>query len=62
MSDIQQCQPDQERPAKSGPNWEDPSVAVGNAPPMSVWPPVVAIIAWLSGIAFLLKMMMERLG
>jgi len=52
-----------ETPVKqSGPDWEDPSIPVGNAPPMPGWPLVAAIVAWTGGIIFLLVMMSERIG
>ena len=62
MTEITENDSRDENDAQSGPNWEDPSVAVGNAPPMAGWPLVVSILAWAGGIVFLLMMMAERLS
>ena len=45
---------------KSRVNWDDPSVPVGNAPPMSRWPLVVTTIVWLAWIVFLIAMLVSR--
>lgn len=57
MSDTNECDDSK----RTGVNWNDPAVAMGNAPPMPGWPLVVSILAWLGGILFLLVMMVERL-
>jgi len=41
-------------------NWDDPSVPVGNAPPMPRWPVVVTAIAWLAWVVFLIAMLVSR--
>ena len=51
-----------EKPTVKGPNWDDPAVAVGNAPPMSSWPLAISLLAWAGGIVFLVAMAMDRLG
>jgi hypothetical protein len=38
-------------------DWEDPKIPVGNAPPLPRWPLVVAGMAWLAWVAFLVVMM-----
>ncbi len=43
---------------KRGVNWEDPSVPIGNAPPLPRWPLVLAGIAWLAWVVFLVVMML----
>ncbi len=37
--------------------WEDPSVPVGNGPPMAKWPVVGFAIAWGAWLVFLFVMM-----
>ena len=49
-----------ENQKKSRVNWDDPSVPVGNAPPMSRWPLVVTAIAWLAWVVFLIAMLVSR--
>ncbi len=46
---------------KRGINWSDPTVPVGDSPPMARWPLVVAGIAWFCGIVFLAAMAVSRL-
>ena len=41
-------------------NWDDPSVPVGNAPPMPRWPLVVSAIAWLAWVVFLIAMLLSQ--
>ena len=38
-------------------NWEDPSVPVGNSPPLPRWPLVMATLAWLAWVVFLVVML-----
>ena len=45
---------------KSRVNWSDPSVPVGNAPPMPRWPVAVTGLAWLAWLIFLMGMLMSR--
>lgn len=45
---------------KSRVNWDDPSVPVGDAPPMPRWPVVVTAIAWLAWVIFLIAMLASR--
>ena len=40
-------------------DWEDPSIPVGNAPPLPRWPLTVAGIAWLAFVVFLMVMMVN---
>ncbi|MEK7731241.1 MAG: hypothetical protein AAB363_05220, partial [Planctomycetota bacterium] len=49
-----------ENQKKSRVNWDDPSVPVGNAPPMPRWPLVVTAIAWLAWVVFLIAMLVSR--
>jgi hypothetical protein len=42
--------------------WDDPSVPVGNAPPMNRWPMFVAGACWLAGVLFLVMMATAKLG
>lgn len=52
----------QDSPPKRAIDWEDPTVEVGNSPPMPGWQLVAACIAWIAGIAFLIAMMISRTG
>ena len=45
---------------KRGINWEDPSIRVGDAPPLPRWPLVVLGVAWLGWIVFLSVMVVSR--
>jgi len=47
-------------PKKSRVNWADPSVPVGNSPPMPRWPVVVTAMAWLAWIVVLIAMLVSR--
>lgn len=49
-----------EVPKKPRVKWDDPSVPVGNAPPMARWPLVVSAIAWVAWIVFLIVMLVSR--
>lgn len=40
-----------------GIDWNDPLVAVGDAPPVSHWPLVVSSMCWLAWVAFLVATM-----
>ena len=42
--------------SRSGRDWDDPAVVVGNAPPRSRWPLVVWTLAWIAWVAFLAAM------
>ena len=41
-------------------NWDDPSVPVGNSPPMPRWPLVVSAMAWIAWVVFLIVMLASR--
>lgn len=45
----------------AGPNWNDPNVPAGDAPPLPRWPLLVASATWSAWMAFLLVMMVMRL-
>lgn len=45
---------------ESGIDWSDPNVPVGNAPPMPLWPALVAGLVWALGIVFLIMMTISR--
>ncbi|MFH1110910.1 MAG: hypothetical protein V1790_17180 [Planctomycetota bacterium] len=47
---------------KSRVNWDDPTVPVGNAPPLPRWPVVVAGLAWLAWLVFLIALLVSRGG
>ncbi len=47
---------------KRGINWDDPSVPIGNAPPLPRWPLVLAAVAWFASVVFLVVMMLGRGG
>jgi len=40
-------------------DWDDPSIPVGDAPPMPCWPVVAFAIAWSGWVAFLIVMMLS---
>lgn len=40
-------------------DWADPNVPVGNAPPLPRWPLIVAGIAWLAWVVFLVVMTVD---
>jgi hypothetical protein len=42
-------------------DWSDPDIPVGNSPPTGPWLLVLAAVAWLSGITFLIVMASWRL-
>lgn len=45
----------------AGPNWNDPNIPAGDAPPLPRWPLLVAGATWSAWMAFLLVMMVMRL-
>jgi hypothetical protein len=49
-----------EQTRKSGVDWADPTVPVGNAPPMPRWPLILAGLAWGLWIVFLVLMTVGR--
>ena len=42
---------------KRGINWADPSIPVGDAPPMPYWPVAVFVAVWVGWIVFLMIML-----
>ena len=40
-------------------DWDDPSIPVGDAPPMPSWPVVTFAIAWGGWVVFLIVMMLS---
>lgn len=40
-------------------DWEDPSVPIGNAPPLPRWPVAVSALVWASWIALLVAMVLS---
>ncbi len=51
--------PESSEPKKSGVDWTDPTVPIGNAPPMPKWPAALSAIAWVGWIAFLVAMLVS---
>ena len=49
-----------ENQKKTRVNWDDPSVPVGNSPPMPRWPLVVSAMAWIAWVVFLIVMLASR--
>ncbi len=47
---------------RRGVDWEDPSIPVGDAPPLPKWPLVLLGVAWLASMAFLALMVVSRGG
>ncbi len=45
---------------KSRVDWGDPTVPVGNSPPMPRWPVVATALAWVAWIVFLIAMLASR--
>lgn len=45
---------------KSGVDWADPEVPVGNAPPLPRWPLVLSALGWIAWLVFLVLMAVER--
>ncbi len=45
---------------KRGVDWEDPTIPVGNAPPLPKWPLMLLGVAWLASMAFLALMAVSR--
>jgi hypothetical protein len=62
MTEITDHDAHDENSLRPSPDWEDPNIPVGNAPPMPAWPLAVSLIAWTGGVVFLLVMMAERLS
>ncbi len=46
---------------RRGPNWEDPTVPVGNAPDGSRLPLLLWALAWVALVAFLIAMRFDAL-
>lgn len=42
-------------------NWEDPSIPVGDSPPLRRWPVVAWSVAWGAWVVFLIWMMLSRI-
>lgn len=40
------------------PDWSDPSIPCGNAPPLPWWPVGLAALVWVGWIGFLIAMVM----
>lgn len=63
----QETQPLTEAPTKgqvvasASPNWNDPNVPTGDAPPLPSWPLLFSVLAWVGWLVFLLVMMVMRL-
>lgn len=49
--------PDEQRKPRI--DWEDPSVPVGNAPPLPRWPLAIVGLAWLVWVVFLAVMLLS---
>lgn len=52
----------QTKTSNDGIDWSDPTIPVGNAPPMARWPMLVTGMAWAAGVAFLVMMAIARLN
>ncbi len=46
-------------PEKGLIDWEDPSVPIGNAPPLPRWPVAVSALVWAGWIALLVAMVLS---
>lgn len=46
----------EETPPQRGPNWNDPSVPVGDSPPMPAWPFILCTLGWVAWVLFLVGM------
>lgn len=44
------------RTTNGSPDWSDPSVPCGNAPPLPRWPLWIAALVWVGWIGFLIAM------
>lgn len=42
--------------------WNDPAIAVGDAPALSNWPMMLSLLAWAVWVIFLAVMAFSRLG
>ena len=49
-----------EEPRKHRINWDDPSVPVGNAPPLPRWPVVVIGLAWFLWLVLMFALALGR--
>ncbi len=47
---------------KHGINWEDPSIPIGNSPPMAKWPIGIWALAWAAWITFLFATLTGAIG
>ena len=52
---------DAETTSKSGPDWSDPTILVGDSPPLPRWPLVASGVAWAAWLVFLIGMAVSRL-
>ena len=60
-TDIQASDADEASESETEPTiWDDPSVPVGDAPPLSKGPLVALVIAWAGWTIFLVAMMITR--
>ena len=50
--DPEKTSPPQEAPEKTGIDWEDKSIPIGNAPPMPKWPAAIAAVVWAGWVVF----------
>jgi len=46
----------EESEARAPTIWDDPSVPVGDSPPLPIWPMILSAAAWIVWIAFLVTM------
>ena len=54
--DTDRTDPDTDASRRRGPDWEDPTVPVGNAPDGSRLPLLLWALAWIAWVAFLIAM------
>lgn len=54
---VEQSDPPNKK--KSRFNWEDPTVPVGNSPPIPKWPLAVVTLAWVGWVVFLFTVMLN---
>jgi hypothetical protein len=50
--------PDQATSRNGSPDWNDPTVPCGNAPPLPLWPMWLAALMWVGWIGFLIAMVL----
>lgn len=62
MTDTPRGNDTEEDTRKKGIDWADPSVPIGNSPPLPRWPLVVGCLAWVAWVAFLGAMVVDRGG